>query len=95
MSKKVIKLINNECVNSKLASEKACDATSIDSCLYMDYGECIIHSEDTCRKDYDGCKEYAMDVCSTDYASCEDGATDYCSATDLELCTGAGAEDIP
>ena len=94
MSKKVIKLINNEHENSKVALKKACDATSVDICTYIDTGNCTKHAEDRCQKDYDGCSAYAVDVCSTDYASCEKGATDYCSAMDLEACTGAGAEDI-
>ena len=93
MSKKVIKLINNERENSKLALEKACDTTSIDSCLYEDHDECVKHSEDTCRKDYAGCRTYAIDVCITDYASCAEGATDHCASFDTDLCIGPGTED--
>jgi len=78
--KKTVKLINNERLCSKVASEKACDATSIDSCLYEDHAECVVYAEDTCRKDHAGCFEGAHDVCY--------------SYRDTDLCFGAGESDI-
>ena len=75
MKKRIIKLINNERKNSKLASSKACDSTSTDICHTLDSGHCSIHSFDECDKDYSGggCTSYGYDYCNKDHAGCTGG----------------------
>ena len=75
--KKVIKLVNNERRNSKLASQKACVATATDECVYVDNATCSSHALDDCVKDYAGCYEYAKDVCYTDTTACGGFDNDY------------------
>ena len=72
MKTKYIKLINNERINQKVISSKACDATSDDVCFVEnhDYAECTVNSFDECYKDYAGCFENGYDSCNTDYATC-------------------------
>ena len=43
MSKKVIKLINNERVNAKIASQKACSGGATDICVYQDNADCATY----------------------------------------------------
>ena len=77
--KKVIKLVNNERTNSKLASQKACGAGSVDSCpVSYDYADCTTYAYDVCTKE--------------DHAGCYNGADDVCTI-DNYACSGAGAED--
>ena len=79
MTKKIIKLINNERITTKIASAKACDATSEDHCKY-DYAMCTIGSYDLCVKDYAGCTNHSFDYCGNsggeDYHACYEGNTD-------------------
>ena len=87
MSKKLIKLINNERMNLSIKSKKAvddnalCKPDSVDICTYIDNA---------------ACSTYATDECSKDYAACMEGAWDICSAVyrDTDLCIGAGVTDI-
>ena len=77
--KKVIKLVNNERVNSKLMTSKACDSTSIDVCVF--------------HQDYAECRNYAYDYCvKEDHAGCYNGSDDTCTI-DTDACSGAGTED--
>ncbi|MBO5110836.1 MAG: hypothetical protein J6D21_08995 [Clostridia bacterium] len=69
-AKKVIKLVNNERANSKLESQKACDSTSIDTCVYDDVGNCTNYALDKCTKDYGDCSNGADDTCYMDYDDC-------------------------
>ena len=87
MSKKLIKLINNERMNYTIKSQKAVD----------DNAECKIDSVDTCvYVDNAACSTYANDKCNKDYAGCMEGAWDICTAVekDIDLCIGAGVSDI-
>lgn len=84
MSKKIIKLINNERTNRKLSASKACDTTSTDVCAKteFDYASCTISSFDLCVKDYAGCTNNSIDYCSgsqgEDYYACHtNNAEDY------------------
>lgn len=89
MSKKLIKLINNERINLSIKSQKAvelddnahCKDDSVDICTYIDNA---------------ACSTYATDECSKDYAACMEGAWDICTAVyrDTDLCIGAGVTDI-
>ena len=87
MSKKLIKLINNERTNSAIKSQKAvddnasCKADSFDLCTSVDYAACSTYATDQCTKDYAGCMEGAWDVCTA-------------VAKDVDLCIGAGVADI-
>ena len=80
MTKKIIKLINNERLNTQFASKKACeDSTATDVCTSIDAAHCTT---------------YAYDYCSKDYAACYAGADDTCSYySDHTVCNGPGAED--
>ena len=72
MSKKVIKLINNERKNCKISSQKACDIGSNDVCTYIDAAECTVYATDVCDKDYVSCYNGA------DYTACSGaGAEDH------------------
>ena len=75
--KKILKLVNNERVNSKLVSQKACDATSKDVCPYVDNAECTTYSYDKCTKeDYAACYNYSDDTCTSDFYPCHNGEAD-------------------
>ena len=76
--KKILKLVNNERVNFKLVSRKACDSTSTDICPHIDYAACSSYAYDECSKE--------------DYAGCYQGADDICTY-DAEACGGAGGYD--
>ena len=79
MSKKFIKLINNERVNANITSQKACSGGATDICTYDDNAHCT---------------NYALDVCDKDYAACRNGADDVCGAYyDYSVCVGPGVED--
>ena len=94
MSKKLIKLINNERVNQNIKSSKAnendpicgedmafCKADSVDTCAYIDNAACSTYANDQCNKDYAACMEGAWDLCTA-------------VAKDVDLCIGAGVADI-
>ena len=89
MSKKLIKLINDERTNLSIKSQKAvelddnahCKEDSFDFCAYIDNAACSTYATDKCNKDYAGCIEGAWDVCTA-------------VAKDVDLCIGAGVEDI-
>lgn len=81
MNKKIIKLINNERINTKISSMKAayCDNGAIDECTFVDNAQC---------------SNFAYDDCGKDYSACYDGADDVCTNVDSDApCHGAGAED--
>lgn len=65
MKKRTLKLINNEHLNKKVISAKACDETSTDICYdeNADYAHCELHSFDVCTKDYVPCVEHSYDYC--------------------------------
>lgn len=77
--KKTIKLINNERLNTKLTSQKACLADSYDYCS----GGIDIYA----------CMSNSYDVCNKDYASCSGESYDLCEQTDLDVCI-AGGRDV-
>ena len=89
MSKKLIKLINNERTNLSIKSQKAvelddnadCKEDSLDFCAYIDNAACSTYANDQCNKDYAGCMEGAWDICTAVYR-------------DTDLCIGAGVSDI-
>ena len=89
MSKKLIKLINNERINLSIKSQKAvepddnahCKDDSVDICVYVDNAACSIYANDQCGKDYAACMEGAWDLCTA-------------VAKDVDLCIGAGVADI-
>ena len=85
MKIKYIKLINNERLNKKIGSSKACTYDdSEQNCMQIDNAECTVHSNDTCSKeDHAGCTNQSNDYCTYDHAICyEVGSWDYCY-TDL------------
>ena len=66
--KKYIKLINNERVNAKLMSEKACSSdTTFNDCSVWDKAECAVNSYDVCQKDLAACYNKGYDYCNTQY----------------------------
>ena len=77
---RTIKLINNERLNSKIISTKACATDSHDVC--------------TSGLDLYKCMSYAYDHCNKDYASCSFNAYDLCQSKDMTACSGAGESDI-
>lgn len=82
MEKKIIKLINSERLNTRIASEKSavCYNGGKDICTWIDNAACY---------------NYAFDSCGKDYRACSDGADDYCSYIDNNTpCSGAGQDDI-
>lgn len=85
MSKKLIKLINNERRSYNLLSHKAsseCASDSYDVCTVDNY-------------DHATCSNYAYDSCGKDYSACYNGADDICSNIDNNApCHGAGVNDI-
>ena len=82
MNIKIIKLINNERIDQKIISAKACEYpyAASDYCVSNAY-------------DYAHCTTYAQDLCGKDYAACYDGADDICSNIDTTVCNGPGVED--
>ncbi len=78
-TKKIIRLINNERMNRRIESSKACDATSTDVCAEKDNASCTISSYDLCIKDYKSCTNNSIDFCSStkDFSYCSAGETDY------------------
>jgi len=80
MTKKFIKLINNEKVNTTIKSSKACASGSDDTCTELDLAICYNNSVDLCVKDYAACIDGAEDVCDVrDHAGCYgEEAYDYC-----------------
>ena len=81
MNKKVIKLINNERLNTRISSTKALG--------------CYNGAEDTCKWVDDArCSNFAMDDCGKDYAACRNGADDICYNVDETICVGPGVDDI-
>jgi len=48
--KKFIKLINNERVDARLASIKACESMSTDTCTTFDNADCAVNSYDVYSK---------------------------------------------
>ena len=79
MSKKLIKLINGERINTRIASQKACTENATDICTHEDNAECAAFAYDYCHKDYAACRNGADDVCYANY--------------DYSVCVGPGAED--
>ena len=84
--KKIIKLINNERLNSAIVSKKAdeCTTGSYDYCTNQahDVSACTTMSYDYCGKDYTSCREHAYDLCTQvdDDRPCSgEGASDTCS----------------
>lgn len=79
MSKKVLKLVNNERIFAEVTSAKACTVGAADTCYTADHA---------------GCTTYALDTCKKDYAACYDGAHDVCEYIDNNApCNGAGQMD--
>ena len=46
MSKKLIKLINGERINTRIASQKACTENATDICTHEDNAECAAFAYD-------------------------------------------------
>lgn len=81
MTKKLIKLINNERLDAKIMSQKACAAANNDICTVE-------------TADKYTCTTYAYDYCGKDYSACSEGADDVCYTYDSGIsCSGPGAED--
>lgn len=79
-TKKIIKLINDECTNAKMVSVKGCDSSSTDHCYDEDYAKCQVYSIDICVvKDLAACYNYSEDVCAIgeDTAACINYTQDY------------------
>ncbi len=77
--KKIIKLINNERLDAKIESSKACVSTSHDVCNSSAYdkAECSTYSYDQCGKDYAACYNYGYDLCTvTDTDACSGSTRD-------------------
>lgn len=73
-TKMILKLINNERINRKIDSAKACDISSQDVCALenYDFAQCTLGSTDLCVKDYAGCSNGHIDYCPSvkDYTPC-------------------------
>lgn len=89
MTKKIIKLINNERLNAKITSVKAtgCPGAAVDTCTSIDYSNsyCTSYAYDLCNKDYTACREGAQDICGNidNDGPCEGvGVNDYCDYND-------------
>ncbi len=81
MTKKIIKLINNEHSKRRNTPAKACDSTSIDTgCTMGDYAHCYVHSTDSCNKDLTACINY-----STDYCTSYSGDVDACYNHQIDI----------
>lgn len=77
-NKKIIKLINNERMSRKILANKACDTTSTDMCIELDYAQCIVNSYDVCIKDLAGCYYGSEDYCTNiDTSPCGNGINDH------------------
>ena len=77
-TKKFIKLINNERLKTKVASEKGCVSSAVDVCIAIDAAMCSANSYDKCYKDYAACTKGADDICTVDVTACFGaGAQDY------------------
>ena len=67
MTKKIIKLINNERTNAHIMSRTAstCTGGAYDYCSTTaeDLAECTTYAYDKCGKDYSACSQGADDVC--------------------------------
>ena len=91
--RKIIKLINNERINTRLLSKKAvednayCKADSIDICSIIDSAACYAYANDQCNKDHAACSDESWDVCNFDCAACTTMATDYCENIDVTVCS--------
>lgn len=84
MKARILKLVNNERTNVRIASKKG----YLGPCTGGAYDWCQSSSAD---KAY--CGTYAYDYCSKqDYAACQEGADDTCSI-DRTACIGPGQED--
>lgn len=80
MTKRIIKMINNERLNSKIVSSKACSDGAKDIC--------------NVGYDFADCTAYAYDKCGKDYSACYNGADDICNNVDNNApCYGAGEQD--
>ena len=77
--KKLVKLINNERNDRRIASAKGCTGLSTDTCTRNDdYAECTVNSYDVCGKDYAGCFDNSYDFCSyKDTDACGNFGHDY------------------
>lgn len=66
MSKKIIKLINNERRVAKVKAGKACSSISYDICNVdgYDVATCAAYSYDKCGKDYSRCANGTDDICT-------------------------------
>ena len=76
----MIKMINSERINTRIASIKGCDIPQNDHCYAGDIGECTDHALDICAiKDLASCTGYAEDVCllQKDYFECNGNEMDY------------------
>ena len=64
-TKMILKLINNERINRKIDSAKACDISSQDVCALenYDFAQCTVSSYDLCVKDLAGCTNNTVDYC--------------------------------
>ena len=78
-TKKLIKLINSERINSNIVSNKACEDYSTNICTAKDYATCVVNSYDVCSKDHAACFNNSYDYCNTyrDTDLCSDGSHDY------------------
>lgn len=85
MKTRILKLINDERMNVRLASKKG------------DYRHCVANSVDICPSvstDLAFCSTYAYDECTkADYAACQEGADDKCRIDSNAPCIGAGKLD--
>ncbi len=83
MKTRILKLINNERTNVRIASKKGngiCDKGAVD--VYFG------------GPNLAWCSTYAYDECNKDYGACWDGADDICNVDNNSPCHGAGARDI-
>ncbi len=80
MKSRILKLINNERTNVRIASKKG------DSCLRGAVDICI-------EEDHADCSLYAYDSCIKDHAACQEGADDICNVDNNAPCMGPGAYD--
>ena len=81
MTKRYVKLINNERIDAKITSAKACTVGAKDHCTVANY-------------DLAQCTTYAVDTCGKDHSACYDGAHDVCYNIDNNApCFGAGEMD--
>lgn len=83
MKTRILKLINNERTNVRIASKKGvttCTEGAVDICIEK-------------NADFAHCGTYAYDYCiKEDHAACQQGADDTCYI-DRTVCIGPGQED--